>query len=79
MMRALMSTVALVMTAMPLSSDVNCGNAYAAFLDHIGRRSFAMAGEQLVTAHRNALRIFDACDSGHLENAEKKFRDLEKI
>ena len=78
MIRALVSAVVIALTATPLSSDVHCGNAYAAFLDHIGRRSFTMTAEQLVTAHRNGLRIFDACDSGHLENAEQRFRDLER-
>jgi hypothetical protein len=79
MLRGLTSVVVLALTAGPLSSDVHCGNAYASFVDHIGRRASAMTSEGLVTAHRNGLRILDACDSGHLDNAEQRFRDLERL
>jgi hypothetical protein len=79
MLRALTSAVILALMAVPLSSDVHCGNAYASFVDHIARRVSAMTPEVLVTAHRKGLRILDACDSGHLDNAEQRFRDLERI
>lgn len=79
MIRALTGAVLLGLTTMPLSSDSHCGNAYAAFLEHIGRRTATISTERLVTVHRNGLRIFDACVTGHLENAEQRFRDLERI
>jgi hypothetical protein len=34
--------------------------------------------ERLAALHRGGLRIFDACDSGHLQNPERKFRSLEQ-
>jgi hypothetical protein len=77
MLRSLTSAVLLALTAGPLSSDVHCGNAYTSFMDHIGRRASVMTPNGLATAHRKGLRILDACDSGHLDNAEQKFRDLE--
>ena len=36
-----------------------------------------MSGEQLAAVHRGSLRIFGACDSGHLADVQTKFVELE--
>lgn len=78
MLRPLLSAVVLVMTTMPVSTDVNCGNAYVTFLERLSRREEAVSADRLVTLHRSALRILDACDSGHMDNPEPMLRDLEQ-
>jgi len=78
MLRAVLSVVVLGMTAMPVSTDVNCDNAYITFLDRLSHRGDAVSGDRLATLHRSALRIFDACDGGHMDNPEPMFRELEK-
>jgi hypothetical protein len=64
------------MTAMPLSSDGNCDRAYVSFMDHLGSAPVAN-GDRLADVHRKALRIFYACDSGHMQIPETVFRQLE--
>ena len=78
MFRVLLSAVLLGMTAMPVSTDVNCGKAYMNFLERVSHRGDEMSGDRLATLHRSALRIFDACDIGHMDNPEPVFRKLEK-
>ena len=78
MLRVVLSAVVLAMTAMSVSTDVNCGNAYTAFLERLSNRADAVSGDRLATLHRSALRIFDVCDSGHMDNPEPMFRELEQ-
>jgi hypothetical protein len=77
MLRAVLGAIVLGMTAMPISADVNCGNSYVHFMERVGHRWDAMPGDRLATFHRSALRIFDACDSGHMRNPDATFWELE--
>ena len=63
-------------SALPIASDTNCGTAYIRFAERLELKQAAMEGEKLVHFHRAALRIFDACDSGHVENPNAKFDRL---
>jgi hypothetical protein len=78
-MRTALATI-LILTAMalPLASDRNCDGAYVRFMDHLGQTPPAQNGDRLAQWHRRALRIFYACDGGHLQHPEVMFRDLEK-
>jgi hypothetical protein len=78
MLRAMLSAVVLCMTAMPVSTDVNCGNAYMHFLERLNERGDAVSGDRLAIIHRSALRIFDACETGDMNTAGAMFRELEK-
>ena len=78
MTRALLSTLALGLMATPTSTHVNCGNPYVSFLERIAARTEAMSGQQIAVVHRGALRIFDACDSGHLSDVQAKLTELER-
>ena len=77
MLRVVLGAVLLGVTAMPVSTDVNCGKAYMNFLERVSHHGDEMAGGRLATLHRSALRIFDACDIGHIDNPEPIFRKLE--
>ena len=80
MTRALLSALALGLMAMPTSTStyLNCNSMYVGFLERVIPRAPAMSGDQLAALHRRALRIFDACDSGHLGDVQAKFVELEK-
>jgi hypothetical protein len=77
MIRPLLAIALLVTSAMPLSSDIQCDRAYSTFIEHLTDQS-VVDGDRLALLHRAALRIFQACDSGHLQNPDSHFRDLEK-
>jgi hypothetical protein len=76
MIRPLLTIALLVTPAMPLSSEIQCDRAYSTFIEHLIDRSM-VDGHHLALLHRAALRIFQACDSGHLQNPDSHFRDLE--
>jgi len=76
--RAITCAVVLLLSVAPLASDTQCGSYYVAFLEHMRSRLPSLTTQDLVRLHRLGLRIFDACETGHLENAERKFRELER-
>ena len=77
MARALLGAVVLAMTVMPLSSEVDCDNPYRIFMEGSGRSD--VDGDRLASLHRAALRIFDACDSGHLKDPDARLRKLPNL
>jgi hypothetical protein len=79
MRRALLSAVALGLLATPSATQIDCGSPYVAFLQRVSFRAEAMPGERLVAIHRRALRIFDACDCGHMTDVERRLAELEKL
>jgi hypothetical protein len=78
MLRLVLGAILLGMSAMSITADGNCGNSYAHFLDRVSLSGDAMSGDRLATLHRRALRIFDACDSGHMQNPDAMYWELEK-
>ena len=82
MKQAMLSALALALVATPTSTyvastSVDCGSSYVSFLERVSHRGAAMSGDQLATLHRGSLRIFHACDSGHLADVQTKFVELE--
>ena len=55
-----------------------CSTAYVDFVQRVSDRVDHLPAERLAALHRGGLRVFDACDSGHLQNPERKFRSLEQ-
>ena len=55
-----------------------CSTAYVDFVQRVSDRVEHLPAERLASLHRGGLRIFDACDSGHLQNPERTFRSLEQ-
>src|SRR6185436_16092610 len=77
MIRTLLSIPLLALTAMPLSSEGDCDRAYVLFMDSVGSAPVA-DGKRLADFHRRALRIFYACDSGHMQKPEIVFQQLKE-
>jgi hypothetical protein len=76
MSRTIAALILLSVSALPLASDVICDVPYAKFVQALSARD--LSGARLADLNRRALRIFDACDSGHIENPETMLRALEK-
>jgi hypothetical protein len=70
----------VLLLGMPLASadDRTCTTAYVEFVHRMNERADALSGERLAYLHRHGLRIFDACDTGHLQNPAERFRVLER-
>jgi hypothetical protein len=79
MTRAFLSAVVLLLLTTSASPEANCVGPYVNFLERIGLRAEAMSGDKLAAIHRRALRIFDACDCGHVTDVERRFAELEKL
>ena len=60
------------------AGEHTCSAAYVDFVQRVSGRVGTLPVERLAALHRAGLRIFDACDSGHLQNPETKFRSLEQ-
>jgi hypothetical protein len=79
MTRALAGAMALSLLTTPTSAQVGiCGSTYVTFLERISTHTDAMSGKQIAALHRRALRIFDACDSGHQPDVQSRLRELER-
>ena len=59
-------------------TEPTCGPAYVDFVQRLRDRVDDLPAERLAALHRGGLRIFDACDSGHLQNPERTLRSLEQ-
>ena len=61
-------------------SDFDCGKAYKEFWKNLDRETYAkMPPAQLVVLSRRALRIYDACQTGDLEDAKGLFERLARL
>jgi hypothetical protein len=71
---------AVLLLGMPLANagDRTCTTAYLEFVQRMNERADALSGARLAHLHRHGLRIFDACDTGHLQNPAARFRILER-
>jgi hypothetical protein len=54
-----------------------CGPAYVGFVERLSERANTLSAPRLATLHRQAVRIFHACDTGHMTDAEARLRELE--
>ena len=60
------------------AGERTCSTAYVDFAQRVSNRADRLPAERLAALHRGGLRVFDACDSGHLQNPERMFRSLEQ-
>ena len=60
--------------------DFDCGKAYKDFWKNLDRETYAkMPPAQLVVLSRRALRIYDACQTGDLDDAKGLFERLARL
>jgi hypothetical protein len=73
----LSATVFLVTVSWVSNAADDCAAAYLDFMERAGNRASTISPEQLARSHRSALRIYYACETGHLQDTEGRFRRLE--
>jgi hypothetical protein len=56
----------------------NCGEAYKAMLSTIERKKPTLSAEAQLARQRMALRLYDACQTGHLEHPGELFDKLDR-
>jgi hypothetical protein len=79
---AVSGLVILAMTAGAAAPQPNfdCDRAYKTFWERLDREMYAkMPPEQLVVLSRKALRIYDACQTGDVEDAKGLFERLVRL
>jgi hypothetical protein len=80
--RAVPGLVILALTAGAAAPQPNfdCDKAYKIFWERLDREIYAkMPPEQLVILSRKALRIYDACQTGDVEDAKGLFERLVRL
>ncbi len=80
--RAVPGLVILALTAGAAAPQPNfdCDKAYKIFWERLDREMYAkMPPEQLVILSRKALRIYDACQTGDVEDAKGLFERLVRL
>jgi hypothetical protein len=59
-------------------SDTECGRAYKGMLTTIERKKPTLSAAAQVALQRTALRIYDACLTGHLDRPGQLFDKLDR-
>jgi len=74
------SIVALGLTATAVAAqDVDCGKAYKNAMEKLKRDEAARASpERLAAMRRMAMRIYNACATGHLDDPKAMFEKLDR-
>jgi len=76
-MRRQLIVAALVAASPAANATDHCAAAYLDFMERLSHRAWTISPERLAKLHRTALRVYYACDTGDLHNAEARFRQLE--
>lgn len=79
-MTRIVSLVVMSLLVVPVAKadSRNCNMAYRHFLQRIQDRADTLSGDRLAFLHRHGLRIFDACDTGHLNDPDLRLHALEQ-
>ena len=73
---AVLASMTLVALA---QSNGDCAARYKSYLEKLTREEQRkMSGEQLAALNRRARRIYDACQTGHLEDPKALFDRLDR-
>jgi hypothetical protein len=68
----LMSTIAAAVSA----QTIDCGSAYKGSLERLRQKQ--LPPERLAALNRQALRIYDACETNDLKDAKTLFESLDR-
>lgn len=68
-----------LMAAAVSAEDVDCSKAYKSALEKIRREAEPrLSPERLAGMRRQALRIYDACETGHVQDPKTMYEKLER-
>ncbi len=61
------------------AQGVDCGEAYRSAMDKLRRDELAQASsERLAAMRRTAMRVYNACETGHLRDPKALFEKLDR-
>jgi hypothetical protein len=63
---------------LPTQASTDCDGAYRGMLERIERKKARLSAEAQVSLNRTALRVYEACRMGHLENPGMLFERLDR-
>jgi hypothetical protein len=69
--------LAFTTAAISAQDEIDCGSAYKSTLDRL--RYKQLSPERLAALSRQALRIYNACQSEDLVNAKSLFQNLDRL
>lgn len=78
---ALISMIAsiLVSGVVFAQSEMDCAARYKSFVEKMARQEQRkMSGEEMAAVNRKAQRIYDACQTGHLNDPRRLFEELDR-
>jgi hypothetical protein len=78
---ALIFAIGLILPPAGVSaqSEMDCAAKYKNFMEKMSRQEQRkLSGEEMATLNRKAQRIFDACQTGHLNDPRRLFEDLDR-
>jgi len=68
-----------LMVAAASAQDVDCGKAYTSALEKIERETEGrLSPERRAALRRQALRVYNACGTGHLRDPKALFEQLDR-
>jgi hypothetical protein len=71
--------IGLLTLAVAAQGTMGCGEAYKAAWENLKREDYAkLTPEQLAKLSRQALRIYDACQTGDVHDIKALFKRLEQ-
>ena len=77
MTRIVIAVALLLGTAPAIAGDYTCGLAYREFVQRLNAQADTLSADRFASLQRQGLRIFDACETGHLINPGARLRALE--
>ena len=74
-----LAVLGFLASAVSAQSPADCDRAYKSFMEKLTPAEKAnMPAERLAALNRRAQRIYDACRTGHLDNAKSLFDSLDR-
>jgi hypothetical protein len=69
----------LISGTVSAQSEMDCAAKYKSFMEKMVRQEQRkLSGEEMAALNRRAQRIFDACQTGHLNDPRTLFEDLDR-
>ena len=76
---ALIFAIGLLPAGVSAQSEMDCAAKYKSFMEKMARQEQRkLSGEEMAAMNRKAQRIFDACQTGHMNDPRKLFEELDR-
>jgi hypothetical protein len=73
---SILVAVGVIAGAVPGQSDADCAAVYKSYVDELNRKD--ISPQQRAALHRWARRVYDACETGDVDNPRYLFERLDR-